>query len=132
MEARREIVAFAFARCPDLILELAILAACELNCASNYMSTEPTENLPTCLETEADLEDALTRPSETLVSFIKSVASPLVILGAGGKMGPTLAVLARRAALAAGHPLEIIAVSRFTDPRARQWPEEREIKTLSC
>ena len=132
MEARREIVAFAFARCPDLILELAILAACELNCASNYMSTEPTENLPTCLETEADLEDALTRPSETFVSFIKSVASPLVILGAGGKMGPTLAVLARRAALAAGHPLEIIAVSRFTDPRARQWLEEREIKTLSC
>jgi hypothetical protein len=33
-----------------------------------------------------------------LVAFIKSVSSPLLVLGAGGKMGPTLVVLARRAA----------------------------------
>lgn len=47
-------------------------------------------------------------------------------------MGPTLAVLAKRAADAARHPLEIIAVSRFSDPSAKQWLETRGVKTLSC
>ncbi len=47
-------------------------------------------------------------------------------------MGPTLAVLARRAADASGHPLEIIAVSRFRDPTVRQWFETRGVRTVSC
>ena len=55
-----------------------------------------------------------------------------MILGAGGKMGPTLAVLARRAAELAGHSLEIIAVSRFADPVARRWLEDRGVATLSA
>ncbi|MBI3416294.1 MAG: NAD(P)-dependent oxidoreductase [Verrucomicrobia bacterium] len=96
------------------------------------MSTAARADSQELIHTEAELEDALTRPGETLRSFIKTVVSPFVILGAGGKMGPTLAVLARRAALAVGHPLEVIAVSRFTDSRARRWLEEREVKTLNC
>jgi nucleoside-diphosphate-sugar epimerase len=47
-------------------------------------------------------------------------------------MGPTLACRARRAAQAASHPLDVIAVSRFGDPQARQSLEARGIKTLSC
>jgi hypothetical protein len=72
------------------------------------------------VNTERELEDALTRPQPVLVEFIRTVQSPLVILGAGGKMGPTLAVLARRAAEAANHQLRIIAVSRFSDARAKE------------
>jgi hypothetical protein len=45
-------------------------------------------------------------------------------------MGPTLAVLARRAADAAGHPLEVIAVSRFSDAPARAWIEQQGVKTV--
>ena len=45
-------------------------------------------------------------------------------------MGPTLAFLARRAADASGHPLDIVAASRFSDPGARRWLEERGIKTV--
>jgi len=71
--------------------------------------------LPDELATEEHLEELLTRPRAVLQNFIKTLQSPLVILGAGGKMGPTLAILARRAAEAAQHPLEIIAVSRFRD-----------------
>jgi hypothetical protein len=41
-----------------------------------------------------ELEELLTRPDPQLVEFIKSIRGPLIILGAGGKMGPTLAVLA--------------------------------------
>jgi hypothetical protein len=88
--------------------------------------------LPERLESEEHLDEFLTTPSAALVGFIQTVSSPLLILGAGGKMGPTLGALARRAADAAGHSLDIIAVSRFTDERARQWLETRGVKTMSC
>lgn len=83
------------------------------------------------IETEEQLDELLTRPSAALVKFIKTISSPLVVLGAGGKMGPTLAVLAKRAADTTNHPLDIIAVSRFGDSRAREWLESRGVKTLS-
>jgi nucleoside-diphosphate-sugar epimerase len=63
---------------------------------------------------------------------MKNVQTPLVILGAGGKMGPTLAVLARRAAEQAGQRIEIVAVSRFHDTAAKLWLEARGVATLSC
>ena len=56
----------------------------------------------------------------------------LVILGAGGKMGPSLAVLAQRAATAAGKPLQVVAVSRFTDTTARDWLEANAVRTLAA
>ena len=87
---------------------------------------------PQVIETEQQLEELLTRPSAALVDFIKSVSSPLLVLGAGGKMGPTLAVLAKRAAEAAEHPLKVIAVSRYSDPRARESLERDGVETISC
>ena len=87
---------------------------------------------PHLIEDEMELDDVLTRPRPVLVDFIRSISSPLVILGAGGKMGPTLAVLARRAAEVAGHALRIVAVSRFSSLPARNWLEERGIETLSA
>jgi nucleoside-diphosphate-sugar epimerase len=98
------------------------------SCFSSAEVNRP--RLPKVIETEAQLDEVLTRPGALLVKFIKSVPSPLLILGAGGKMGPTLAVLARRAA--ARHPLDVIAVSRFRDPAARAWLEARGVKTVSC
>lgn len=47
-------------------------------------------------------------------------------------MGPTLAVLARRAAQEAGYQLDIVAVSRFSDPSVRTWLESYTIQTLPC
>lgn len=82
--------------------------------------------------TEAELEAELTHPSPILVEFIKTLSSPLMILGAGGKMGPTLAVLARRAAEAAKHKLDIIAVSQFTNQAARKWLENQGVKTMAA
>jgi nucleoside-diphosphate-sugar epimerase len=81
-------------------------------------------------QTENELDELLTRPRPDLITSVKRLCSPLVVLGAGGKMGPSLAVLARRASEAAGHPLEIIAVSRFSDIQARWWLEARGVKTL--
>jgi nucleoside-diphosphate-sugar epimerase len=92
---------------------------------------KPNDALPEVLRSEEELDDVLTRPSPELVRFIASLRSPLVVLGAGGKMGPTLAVLARRAADAAGHSLEVLAVSRFSNAASRAWLEQRGVRTLS-
>ncbi len=88
--------------------------------------------LPEPIETEEALDEILTRPRTVLIEFIQSIHSPLLLLGAGGKMGPTLAVLAQRAAQLAGHPLEIVAASRFSNGSTREWLEQRGIHTLSC
>ena len=91
------------------------------------MSTYPAH-----LQTEAELDDWMTRPSEALTAFVAELRGPLVVLGAGGKMGPSLCVLARRAAEAAGHDLDVVAVSRFSDPDVRTWLESRGVHTQSC
>lgn len=83
------------------------------------------------IEREEELDEMLSSPREVLVEAIREVRSPLVILGAAGKMGPTLALLAMRAAERAGHALRIIAVSRFSDAARRAWFEERGIETAA-
>ena len=84
------------------------------------------------IRTEDELVDVMTQPRPVLVEFIRSLQSPLIILGAGGKMGPTLAILARRAADAAHHPLDILAVSRFTDRNAQTYLESHGVRTISA
>jgi nucleoside-diphosphate-sugar epimerase len=81
---------------------------------------------------ERALDALLTEPRPKLVEFVRTLSSPLVVLGASGKMGPTLAVLAKRAAEEARHPLEVIGVARFSDPHARAWLEERGVRTIAC
>ena len=91
-----------------------------------------TNALPERITTEAELEEILTRPSPKLIEFIKELSSPLVILGGSGKMGPTLAMLARRAADEARHPLRIVAVSRFSNAEVRTILEKKGIETISA
>ncbi len=84
------------------------------------------------IEGEDNLDEALSRPTPELVEFARTLPSPLVILGAAGKMGPSLAVMARRAAITAGNNLDVIAVSRFSEPAAAAWLEQRGVKTIVC
>lgn len=87
------------------------------------------DSFPERIATEGELDDVLTRPTSSLTDAIRELESPLVVLGAGGKMGPSLCALARRAADSAGHRLDIIAVSRFSNPAARQQLEQHGIRT---
>ncbi len=96
------------------------------------VGNKTSAQLPEHIETESELEEILTRPGAELVRFIKTIPSPLLILGAGGKMGPTVAIMARRAAEAAGHSLQVIAASRFNDGRARDCLERHGVQTISC
>ena len=66
--------------------------------------------------TEEKLNEMLTTPSAALVNDMKTLNGDILVLGAGGKMGPTLCVLAKNALRAAGVEKRVIAVSRFSDP----------------
>ena len=67
------------------------------------------------IQTEAELEERLSRPSDADIASVKSLEGDILVLGAGGKMGPSLARLARRAVESAGLKKRVIAVARFTD-----------------
>jgi len=96
------------------------------------LSTSAAKDWPFRISSERELDEVLTRPSAQLVRDIQTVRSPLVLLGAGGKMGPSLAVLAARAAREAGSNLEIIAVSRFRDAPRRKWLQDHGVTTVQA
>jgi nucleoside-diphosphate-sugar epimerase len=84
----------------------------------------------TLIQTEAELEDLLSRPSEADQAALRALEGDLLILGAGGKMGPSLARLARRAADQAGLSKRIVAVSRFSDATAEKLLRESGVETI--
>ena len=79
----------------------------------------------------AELEERLSRPNEAVVSAMDAIDGDFLILGAGGKMGPSLAKLARRAADLTGRPRRIIAVSRFSNSAVRAELSEHRIETIA-
>lgn len=88
--------------------------------------------IPNTIANEQQLDDVLTSPSPKLVEFVRALKGDILILGAGGKMGPSLAVLAKRAIEAAGSSSSVIAVSRFSDAASRRWLDERGVITHSA
>src|SRR5205085_3704272 len=60
------------------------------------------------------LEELLSEPSAGAIEALARLPGDLVILGVGGKMGPTLARMARRASDAAGGRRRVFGVARFT------------------
>jgi nucleoside-diphosphate-sugar epimerase len=65
----------------------------------------------------ASLDDALSEPTDLVVQTLGQLDGDIIVLGAGGKMGPSLSRMARRALDAAdgGRTREVIAVSRWSD-----------------
>ena len=80
----------------------------------------------------AELEERLSRPSDAVVAAMKDIDGDILILGAGGKMGPSLARLARRAADVAGTPRRIIAASRFTNSEVCATLSAHGVDTIAC
>lgn len=82
--------------------------------------------------TEERLNELLTTPSDALVEDMKKIQGDIMILGAGGKMGPTLCVLAKNAAKKAGVDKRIIAVSRGSDKIAAQLMIDNGIEVIAA
>lgn len=67
---------------------------------------------------EEVLNEMLSTPSQALIADVAKMDGDIMILGAGGKMGPDMCVLAARAVKAAGLDKKVYAVSRFSDAAA--------------
>ncbi len=74
----------------------------------------------------AQLEKKVLTPDQALIDDMKRLEGDLLILGVGGKMGPSLAVLAKQALTAAAKDDAVIGVSRFSDASVQQHLEEKE------
>ncbi len=84
------------------------------------------------IKTEDELEEALSRPTAADIAAARELRGDLLILGVGGKMGPSFARLARRALDAAGSRQRVIGVARFSDPQVEAGLRRDGVETLSC
>ncbi|GAB5469141.1 MAG: NAD(P)-dependent oxidoreductase [Rhodospirillales bacterium] len=85
-------------------------------------------DLPERIESEDALEELLSRPPEWLAGKLAALDGDLIVLGVGGKVGPCLARMAKRAA----PDRRVIGVARFSDPAVRERLESWGIETLVC
>lgn len=86
------------------------------------------DHLQTGFTGEDDLEDFLTRPSAALVADLAAIDGDILVLGAGGKMGPTLSRLAKRAA----PRKKVTAVARFSEAGLRDALEAADVGTIAA
>ena len=81
---------------------------------------------------EAELELMLSEPTDAAVDALARVDGDVLVLGAAGKMGPTLARMARRASDQAGSRRRVIAVSRFSDASQEAALQAHDVETIRC
>jgi len=85
-------------------------------------------DFPEAFADVAALEEFMTTPSRALIDDLGRLDGDILILGVGGKMGPTLARLAKRAA----PDKRIVGVARFSEPGLRDKLDAWEIETIAC
>ena len=83
--------------------------------------------------TVADLEDQLSQPTRGVLETLSSIPGDVMVLGAGGKMGPTLARMVRRALDELGQrDRKVIAASRFSSPAVAAELRSQRVETITC
>ncbi len=87
---------------------------------------------PDTVKTEDMLEELLSEPTDGVVESLSKLDGDIIILGAAGKMGPTLSRMAKRASDVAGVKRRVIAVSRFSLPGQEDKLQHFDIKTIKC
>lgn len=86
------------------------------------------DTLPDTIPDIAALDELLCRPGQALIDDLSKIDGDIMILGVAGKMGPTLAGLAK----AAAPGRKIIGVARFSDAGVKDWLEARGVQTIAC
>jgi hypothetical protein len=85
-------------------------------------------SLPKTIRSVEELDELLSRPNPHLVETLKHLSGDIMILGAGGKVGPTLALMAKRAVDAAGVKKRVIAV----DVQPLEALAQKGVETIAC
>lgn len=81
-------------------------------------------------QNEEQLDDLLSEPTSSVLDALNECGGDIVVLGAGGKMGPSLARMARRAADELNESRRVIAVSRFSSAGTASRLEEKGIEVV--
>jgi nucleoside-diphosphate-sugar epimerase len=103
-----------------------------------FLSTGIEENKmvlshpPSSIRNIEELEYALSDPTEKTIHAMGALKGDLVVLGVGGKMGPTLARMAKRASDLAGVVRRVIGVARFSAPRLEEQLQAWGVETHRC
>ncbi len=84
------------------------------------------------LRTISELENKLSEPSDRLIEDLSKLDGDILILGVGGKMGPSLAKLLKRGVEAAGLKTKITGVSRFSSGHLQNELESAGIATIAA
>lgn len=80
----------------------------------------------------AELEDLLSEPTAAVVRALGELEGDILVLGVGGKMGPTLARMAKRASDIAGVKRRVIGVSRFSSAHLQSQLQNWDVETVRC
>jgi nucleoside-diphosphate-sugar epimerase len=86
------------------------------------------EPFPSGFDSVDALEDYMTAPDQALIDDLAAVDGDIIILGVGGKMGPTLARMAKRAAPGKN----VIGVARFSEADLEEKLNSWDIETIRC
>jgi nucleoside-diphosphate-sugar epimerase len=84
------------------------------------------------MKTTEQLEERMSRPTEADIVAMRDIEGDILILGVGGKMGPTLAQLIRRSADAAGKKIRVMGVARFSDRGLPDTLRSQGIEPIAC
>jgi nucleoside-diphosphate-sugar epimerase len=87
---------------------------------------------PDVIRDTAHLDDLLSSPTDVVIDTVRQLDGDFVVLGAAGKMGPSLSRMIRRALDATGKKLRVIAVSRFSSAGSEDEFERHNVETLKA
>jgi nucleoside-diphosphate-sugar epimerase len=84
------------------------------------------------IQTVEELELLLSEPTEAVVALMRRLKGDLIFLGVGGKIGPSLARMAKRATDLAGVKRRVIGVSRFSAKREMESLASHGVEVIRC
>lgn len=87
---------------------------------------------PSTIRDTEHLDELLSEPTPGVIETLSRLEGDVIVLGAAGKMGPTLTRMIRRASDAAGKTRRIIAVSRFSSLHSEDEFQRHNIETIRC
>src|SRR5437899_9912144 len=84
------------------------------------------------IQSVEQLEELLSEPTIPVVENMRRLRGDIILLGAAGKMGPSLARMARRASDLAGVRRRVVAASRFSQPGLEDWLRRHGVEAVRC
>lgn len=96
------------------------------------MTASPTAQLPGQIRDVEHLEELLSEPTSGVVETMRRLSGDILVLGVGGKMGPSLARMAKRASSAAGVNRRVFGISRFSSTDLPNQLTQWGIEPITC